>query len=354
MTELITLEQGAGGEAMQELIDGVILKYLNNANFRDKRIEIPLDALDDAAVIDGIVFTTDSHTVKPLFFPGGDIGRLAVSGTINDIAVMGAEPLALSSAFVIEEGFPIHDLQNILEGMRKTCEEAEVPVITGDTKVMEHGTIEKMIVNTSSIGKRSEFLSKNMKEVKKSRELNEKWIKDSNLEDGDRIIASGTIGDHGIAIISSREGYGFGTDIVSDVTPLNGMIAIALEVGGIVAMKDPTRGGVANALNELSSKSNVGILINEEDIPIRGGVRSACEMLGIDVLEIGNEGKVVMGVVKERVEDVLNALKTTKEGKDAEIIGEVRKDLRGVVMKTSMGGKRIIDPPIGDPVPRIC
>ena len=356
----IKMEHGAGGEGMRDLLE-LVLSYFN-FNFNGEKgnnrvtveVEVPLEALDDSAVVDNMVFTTDSHTVKPLFFPGGDIGTLAIAGTVNDIAVMGAEPLCLSAAFVIEEGFPFADFERILDSMRKTCEEAEVPVVTGDTKVVERGAVEKIVVNTSAMGKRTDALEKNMKEVRKHRELDGNWLIDSNLRDGDKIIVSGYIGDHGVALLSFREGFGFDTELKSDITPLNGLIYEILEVGGVVAMKDPTRGGLANLLNEFSEKSKVGILIEEEKIPIRESVGNACEMLGIDPLEVGNEGKVVMGVVKEKAEDVLDALRGTDKGKDAEIIGSVTKEIKGVVMKTRVGGRRIVEPPIADPVPRIC
>ncbi len=331
----------------------VIDSYLSDEK-ENSNVQVPLRALDDSAVVDNVVFTTDSHTVRPLFFPGGDIGTLAIAGTVNDIAVMGAEPLCLSAAFVIEEGFPFNDLERILDSMRKTCEEAEVPAVTGDTKVVESGAVEKIVVNTSAMGKRTEALEKNMKEVRKHRELDGNWLQDSNLRDGDKIIVSGYIGDHGVALLSFREGFGFDTELKSDITPLYRLIHEVLEVGGAVAMKDPTRGGLANSLNEFSEKSKVGILIEEERIPVRESVRNACEMLGIDPLEVGNEGKVVMGVVKEKAEDVLDALRGTEKGKDAEIIGSVTEELKGVVMKTRVGGMRIVEAPIDDPVPRIC
>jgi len=346
----ITLAHGAGGVIMQKLIKDYIVKHFGGSN-----AEVPLEALDDASVIEGIVLKSDSHTVKPLFFPGGDIGRLAVSGTVNDIAVMGAEPIALTSAFIIEEGFPISDFEKIIKSMKATCEEAEVYIITGDTKVMEKGALEKLVVNTSGIGKRSEALEKNIAEVKKYRKsFNSRWLVDSNISDGDKIIVSGTIGDHGIALLSYREGYGFESEIKSDVNPLNKMIKKLLEVGGITKMKDPTRGGVANALNEWSEKSKIGILIHEDKIPIKEGVKSACEMLGIDPLEVGNEGKILIAVVPEKAEDVLEELRRHPQGKDAEIIGEATKKFNGVILETSIGGKRVLPPPLGDPVPRIC
>ena len=348
----ITLAHGAGGEAMHRLIKEHILKSFGG--IRNKKIEVPLDMLDDSAVIDDIVFTTDSHTVKPIFFPGGDVGVLSVAGTINDIAVMGANPLALSAAFIIEEGFSIDDYTRIIDSMKKTSRSADVPIITGDTKVVEKGAAEKIFITTSGVGKRNELLDRNILEVKRYRKFNERWLLDSNLSDGDTIIISGNIGEHGVAILSFREGYGFESIIKSDVAPLNKMIAKILKVGGIVAMKDPTRGGVANTLNEWSQKSGVGISIEEENLPISEAVLSACEMLGIEPLNIGNEGKVVIGVVKEKADEVLSTLRKTPEGKNARIVGEVRKNIKGVVMETAVGGKRIVEQPVGDPVPRIC
>lgn len=347
--ERITMAHGAGGTVMSELIKKHVLKHLGGS-----RAEVPLEALDDSAVIDGIVLKSDSHAVKPIFFPGGDIGRLAVAGTVNDIAVIGAEPVALTCGFVLEEGLPIVDLERILESMSETCREAGVHIITGDTKVVEKGTLGGCVVNTSGIGRRNEALDKNIREVRKHRSFDARWILDSNLRNGDKIIVSGTVGDHGLAVLSVQEGYDFGSQIMSDVTPLNKLVLRLLNMGGIVAMKDPTRGGLSNALNEWSEKSRVGILTYEEKIPIRGDVEAACEMLGIDPLEVGNEGKLVIGVVPKRAQDVLAMLKQTKEGKDAEIVGEATDEFNGVALETVVGGKRILSPPIGDPVPRIC
>ena len=347
--ERITMAHGAGGKIMQDLIAKIIVKNLGGSG-----AEVPLEALDDSAVIDDIVLKSDSHTVKPLFFPGGDIGRLAVAGTVNDIAVMGAEPLALASGFIIEEGFPISDFERIVKSMAQTCREAGVHIITGDTKVMEKGTLEKLVVNTSGIGRRTEALDRNIAEVRRYRPFEARWLLDSNLRKGDKIIVSGTVGDHGVAILSFREGYDFGSEIVSDVAPLNHVTRRLLNIGGIVKMKDPTRGGLANTLNEWSEKSKIGIVVYEDRIPINEGVRAACEMLGIDPLEVGNEGKIVIALVPQKAEEVLAALKETKEGKNAEIIGEATDDFEEVVLATEVGGRRILAPPIGDPVPRIC
>jgi hydrogenase expression/formation protein HypE len=347
--ERITMAHGAGGTVMQDLIAKIIVKNLGGSG-----AEVPLEALDDSAVIDDIVLKSDSHTVKPLFFPGGDIGRLAIAGTVNDIAVMGAKPIALASGFIIEEGFPISDFERIVKSMAEACREAGVYVITGDTKVMERGTLEKLVVNTSGIGRRTRALDRNITEVRRYRPFEARWLLDSNLSKGDKIIVSGTVGDHGVAILSFREGYDFGSEIVSDVTPLNNVVERLLNVGGIVKMKDPTRGGLANILNEWSEKSKIGITVYEDKIPINEGVRAACEMLGIDPLEVGNEGKIAIAVVPQKAEEVLTALKETREGKNAEIIGETTGEFDEVVMVTEVGGRRILAPPVGDPVPRIC
>ena len=341
---------GAGGAVMNKLIKDYILKFLGGGEF-----EVPLEALDDAAVVNDIVLKSDSHAVKPIFFPGGDIGRLAISGTVNDIAVLGAKPIALACGFILEEGLPISDFEKILKSMKETCKEAEVHVVTGDTKVVEHGALGGCIVNVSGIGYRSKNLDHNLAVVRQFRpDFKARWILDSNLRPGDKIIVSGTVGDHGLAVLSAQEGLSFGSQIKSDVKPLNKLVERLLEVGGIVAMKDPTRGGLSNALNELSEKSKVGILVYEDKIPIRRDVKAACEMLGIDPLEVGNEGKLVIGVVPEKAEDVLEALRQTEEGKNAQIIGEATKEFDVVAMQTVVGGKRILTPPVGDPVPRIC
>jgi hydrogenase expression/formation protein HypE len=347
--ERITMAHGAGGAVMNELVVRYILKHLGGSN-----AEVPLEFLDDAAVVNGVVLKSDSHAVKPLFFPGGDIGRLAVAGTVNDIAVLGAEPVALASGFILEEGLLIADFERIVKSMSETCREAGVYVITGDTKVVEKGSLEGCVINTSGIGRRNQALERNIAEVRKHRDFKARWLLDSNLRPGDKILLSGTIGDHGLAVLSSREGYSFGSRIASDIAPLNKVIRQLLEVGGIVAMKDPTRGGLSNALNEWSEKSGLGILVEEEKIPIREDVRAACEMLGIDPLEVGNEGKIVIGVVPQKAEEVLAALRQTREGKNAQMIGEVTDQFKVVALRTVVGGKRVLTPPVGDPVPRIC
>jgi hydrogenase expression/formation protein HypE len=346
----ITMMHGGGGALMQHMIQNSILKNLN-----DKRCEVPLSALDDAAVVEGIVFSTDSYTVNPIFFPGGDIGKLSISGTVNDISVMGGDPFALACSLVIEEGFPFDDLETIMKSIQETCNEANVSIVTGDTKVMEKNSIDKLIINTTGIGKKNKLLEHNLNIIKKYRSDYDKlWLSDSNIRYGDKIIISGTLGDHGTAIISTRGNYGFETNIKSDVAPLNRMIGKALEVGGISSIKDPTRGGLANLLNEWSTKSRLGLKIYEENIPIKESVRTALGFLGIDVLEVGNEGKICLSVIPEKADEILQALKETKEGCDAMIIGEATNEFDLPILETVIGGNRIIPMPAGDPIPRIC
>ena len=351
-SEKITMLHGAGGSVMHDLVKNYVVKYFGGL---DNAAEVPLEAMDDAAVVGDIVFKSDSHAVKPIFFPGGDIGRLSISGTVNDIACLGAMPYALACGLILEEGLAISDLERILASMRATCIEAGVSIVTGDTKVVEKGALGGCVMNMSGIGKRTEALESNLEVVRRYRALSTRWALDSNIIVGTKIILSGTIGDHGLAVLSAQQGLKFGSEIVSDVKPLNRMIQNLLaKVGGVVAMKDPTRGGLADALNEWAEKSKVGILIHEEKVPVRSDVQTACEMLGLDPLEVGNEGKVIIGVVPEKARDVLEFLKQTPEGKDAQIIGEATTQFRGVAMQTAVGGKRIIAKPVGDPVPRIC
>jgi hydrogenase expression/formation protein HypE len=329
----VTLMHGAGGEVMGELLQTLTKFKHNNAG------GIGLEAMDDGAVIPlngtNLVFTTDSHVVRPIFFPGGDIGRIAVCGTINDLAMMGGHPVALSCGMIIEEGFEVDDLARIVASMDEALGEAGANLVTGDTKVMEKGALDGIVINTAGIG-----IAKHI-------------VRDNGLLPGDAIIVSGTLGDHGIAIMAHREGFDLGEQIRSDVAPLWGMMEPVLDVGPIHAMKDPTRGGFASAINEMARKSGVSIRIEEESIPIRKNVRSAAAMLGIDPLEVANEGKVVMGVPPSSVEAILAALHHHKYGKDAAVIGIVTKGSH-VIMETAIGGERFIEPPMGDPVPRVC
>jgi hydrogenase expression/formation protein HypE len=350
--DAITMLHGAGGTVMHDLVKNYVVKYFGGVG----NAEVPLEAMDDAAVVGDIVLKSDSHAVKPIFFPGGDIGRIAISGTVNDIAALGAEPYALACGLVLEEGLPLSDLERILASMRQTCTEANVGIVTGDTKVVEKGSLGGCVMNVSGIGRRTQALENNLKVVRQHRsDFSARWLLDSNLSVGDKIIVSGTLGDHGLAVLSAQQGLTFGSDIKSDVKPLNKLIHRMLnEVGGAVTIKDPTRGGLADALNELSEKSEVGILIHEDKIPIREDVRTASEMLGLDPLEVGNEGKIIIGAVPAKAEQLLKWLKQTEEGRDAQIIGEATSAFKGVAMQTAVGGRRIIARPVGDPVPRIC
>ncbi len=353
--EKITMLHGAGGTVMHDLIKNYIVKHFKNIDNADSA-EVPLQAMDDAAAIGDIVLKSDSHAVKPLFFPGGNIGHIAISGTVNDIAALGAEPYALACGVILEEGFALSDFEKILISMRKMCVQARVSIVTGDTKVVERGTLGGCVMNVSGIGRRTKATENNLQVVKQyQKDFTQRWLLDSNLRVGNKIILSGTIGDHGIAILSAQQGLKFGSKIESDVKPLNILIQKILgKIGGIVSIKDPTRGGLAECLNEFSEKSKTGILIHEDKVPIREDVRAACEMLGLDPFEIGNEGKIAIGVVEKKANQVLEFLRNTAEGKDAEIIGEVTKEFKGVGMKTIVGGNRIIARPVGDPVPRIC
>lgn len=350
--EKITMLHGAGGTVMHNLVKNYIVKYFGGlAN----AAEVPLEAMDDAAVVGDIVFKSDSHAVKPIFFPGGDIGRLAISGTVNDISAMGAQPYALACGFILEEGLPIADLERILASMRETCIEAGVGIVTGDTKVVEKGSLGGLVMNVSGIGKRTPALDSNLKVARQYRNVAARWTLDSNLAAADKIILTGTIGDHGLAVLSAQQGLTFGSEIKSDVRPLNRMTQRLLgEIGGVISIKDPTRGGLADALNEWAEKSKVGILIHENKVPIREDVQAACDMLGLDPLEVGNEGKYIIGIIPEKAQEALEFLKQTEEGKNAQIIGEATNQFKGVAMQTQVGGKRIVARPVGDPVPRIC
>lgn len=335
----ITLSHGAGGSVMGELIE-----FLTEI-ITEKKITngIGLPELDDAGTIPmkdyEIVLTTDAHAVSPIFYPGGDIGRLSISGTVNDVLVMGALPIAIADTMVIEEGFEFQKLKRILESMNETAKEANVKIIAGDVKVVPHGDLNEILISTTGVGIAERG----------------KLILDSGLKPGNKIIVTGTIGDHGIAILANREGMKFETPLKSDTAPLNETIAAALKAGKITAMKDPTRGGLAAALNEFAKKTNSSIWLDEGKIPIRKEVIAACEMFGMDPFEITSEGKAIIGVESVDAENILAAIKKTKYGKNAAIIGEVKTERPGsVILRTEVGGHRIIDVPYGEPIPRVC
>lgn len=335
--EKVSLKHGAGGEAMMNLIENVVIEEA----IEKEDIPVGLKNLDDGAVIKvgrkNLVFTTDSHAIKPLFFPGGDIGKLAVSGTINDVAMMGGKPIALASAMVLSEGFPIEDLKKITQSMNETAEKEGIPIVTGDTKVVEKESLDGIIITTTGLG------------------VSDSLITDEGLNPEDRIIVTGDIGEHETSIIAYRENIETGKEVKSDVNPIWRTIEAGLDVGGITAMKDPTRGGLAGNLNEMASKSEVGIILDEEEIPIPDPVKNTGAMLGIDPLQLTNEGKALLGVKQEKTEEVLKAIKNTEFGKNAKTIGRATKDNPGkVIINTKVGGKRIVRAPVGAPTPRIC
>jgi len=334
LNDRILLAHGSGGELAHELVEKSFVKALSNPF---------LARLDDSAVFDfsgRLAFTTDSYVVSPIFFPGGDIGKLAVCGTVNDLAMSGARPLYLSLSFIIEEGLLKSDLERVVDSIRETADEAGVEVVTGDTKVVHRGSADKLFINTAGVGIIPEGVN----------------ISGGNARAGDKVILSGTIGDHGIAVISQREGLGFSTNLKSDCAPLGGLVADMLNASpDIHCLRDPTRGGLATSLNELARQSGVSVRIDEGKIPVREEVLAACEMLGFDPLYVANEGKLVAIVPAGTADKVLRAMRENRYGEGAAIIGEVDGGRPGrVVMRTTLGASRIVDMLVGDLLPRIC
>jgi len=332
-TARVAMKHGAGGRAMRRLIEQVFLRNAGSV----------AAAMDDGAAIpiDGgwLVVTTDSHVIQPIVFPGGDIGRLAVAGTVNDLAMMGAtEPLGLTCGVIVEEGFPVEDLARIQASIAAACEEAGTAIVAGDTKVMRRGEIDGLVINTSGVA------------------ITKAIVRDAGLAPGDRIIVTGTIGDHGMAVMAVRQEFEFREPLRSDVAPLNGLVRAALAAAGagISAMKDPTRGGVASALHEMASKARVGIVLDEASLPVRPSVRAAADLLGIDPLLIANEGKALIGVRSSAVEAVLAALRAHPYGADAAVIGTVISETPGSVMVDTGFGRRLLSEPDGELLPRIC
>jgi len=331
----VLLAHGSGGKTMHKLIKEFFVEGFNNPI---------LAQLTDAAIINGkvkaLAFTTDSYVVNPIFFPGADIGKLAICGTVNDLSVVGAEPLYISCGFVIEEGLDLSILKAVIQSMKSAAKKAGVKVVTGDTKVVEKGKADKIFINTSGVG----VIEGNVKLGK------------SRIKPGDKVIINGFIGEHEIAVLSEREGFDFESDIKSDCAPLNGLISNILKLGsGIKFMRDPTRGGLATVLNEIVEGSDYGIELNEEDIPISDGVMAACELLGFESIYLANEGKVVAIVSDADAKRVLNIMRRHPLGKDAKIVGEVVKVPKGkVILKTKVGGMRLIEMLTGEQLPRIC
>ncbi len=350
----ITLAHGSGGKAMHELIEGLFLEYLKNPLLEKLEDQAVFEIRNPAMIANGettqgalrLAFTTDSYVVDPIFFPGGDIGELAVNGTVNDLAMSGARPLYLSAGFIIEEGFAIEDLKRLLASMRDAAHAAGVDIVTGDTKVVQRGSADKIFINTAGIGVIE-------------RPVN---ISAGRAQAGDRVILSGAMGDHGTTILIARGELELETDIESDTAPLHSLVdemldeaARAARLEAIHTLRDPTRGGVATTLNEIALTSEVCIEIYENRIPVREAVKGACEILGLDPLYVANEGKLLAIVASDIAEQVVARMRENPYGREACIIGEVKPEPQGIVaMVTGFGGKRIVDMLVGEQLPRIC
>ncbi|HJZ57012.1 MAG TPA: hydrogenase expression/formation protein HypE [Gemmataceae bacterium] len=332
----VLLGHGSGGRLSAELLRRVFLPAFANES---------LSALEDQATVhlpgsQVLAFTTDSYVVRPVFFPGGDIGRLAVCGTVNDLAVGGARPMFLSAAFILEEGLPLADLRRVVGSMRAACVEADVTVVTGDTKVVDRGKCDAIFITTAGVGLVPNGVSLSI----------------HNARPGDRILVSGTLGDHGIAVMSAREGLEFETALESDVAPLAGLTRVMLEAcPAIRCMRDPTRGGLASVLNELAAASRVGVKLNEAATPLRPEVRAACEMLGFDPLYVASEGRLIAVVPSGDADRLLGVMRKHPLGRGSAVIGDVVADHPGVVtLRTRVGGERVVPLLAGDQLPRIC
>lgn len=335
-TDTVLMAHGSGGTMMRDIIEQMFFEAYAGETLRQA---------DDAAVLslssDRIAFSTDTFVVTPRFFPGGDIGHLAVCGTVNDVATSGAIPRYLSCGFVLEEGFPLEELERICASMAATAKEAGVEIVTGDTKVVNRGHGDGVYINTAGVGELAEGVN----------------LSASNIKPGDKILISGTIGDHGIAIISTREELSFSTCVESDAAPLNHLIQgvlAACPAGTVRAFRDPTRGGLASTLNEFAESSHVDIRIDEDEVPVLDQVRGACEMLGYDVFQVANEGKMVCVCAPEVADQALEAMRDDKYGRQAAIIGEVLEGDSRVYLRTGFGSERILDMLVGEQLPRIC
>jgi hydrogenase expression/formation protein HypE len=331
----ILLSHGAGGRMSHDLLHELFVPFFDNALLR---------ALDDSAVIPAgparLAFTTDSYVVKPLFFPGGDIGRLAICGTVNDLAMVGARPVGLSASFILEEGFPLEDLEGVLASMKGAAKEAGVQVVTGDTKVVEHGAAEGLYITTAGVGTIPDGVA----------------IGSAQAKPGDAVMVSGPIGDHEIAVLMARGEFSLQGEVESDCAPLNGLVDAMLKAcPEIHCLRDPTRGGLATVLWEIAQASGTGVLIDEGEVPIRDEVRSVCDLLGFDPYYLANEGKLVAFVPEGEVSKVLKAMRAHPLGREAAIVGKVQAEHPGkVLLKTGIGGHRLLEPLSGEQFPRIC
>jgi hydrogenase expression/formation protein HypE len=334
-SKTVLLAHGSGGKLSQELVRNMFIGELANE---------ALCRMDDSACLDvgggRLAFTTDSYVVSPIFFPGGDIGRLAVCGTVNDLSTSGATPKYLSLAMIIEEGLPFEELSRVVQSIKTTAAAAGVCIVTGDTKVVNRGKADKLFINTAGIGVIPQSVQ----------------ISGCNACPGDLVILNGSIGDHGMAIMAQREGFTFKIPVESDCAPLNGLVAAMMKVSNnIHVLRDPTRGGLASTLNEIAAQSGVGIEIDESNIPVKEAVRTACELLGFDPLYVANEGKMIAIVAKDDADKVLTAMRSNRYGVGAAIIGEITAEHKNrVVLRTALGARRIVDMLSGELLPRIC
>jgi hydrogenase expression/formation protein HypE len=348
-SELIQLAHGSGGRLSHDLVEHLFAQHFDNP---------PLLQLDDSAVVEihsagsetsgprshttRLAISTDSYVISPIFFPGGDIGKLAVCGTVNDVSMSGAHPLWLSAGFILEEGLPLADLERIVTSMAATARQAGVQIVAGDTKVVDRGSADRIFINTAGVGLVPPGVD----------------IAGDQARPGDLVLLSGTIGDHGMTIMTQRDGLRFDSPLESDCAPLNGMVAsllAAVPLGAIRCLRDPTRGGLATTLNELAQRSGVGIEVDETAVPVRDAVRGACELLGLDPLYVANEGKLVAAVAPEHAVSALAALRAHEYGHMAAIIGRVSESHTGrVVLRTALGARRVVDMLVGEQLPRIC
>ncbi|NFV80331.1 hydrogenase expression/formation protein HypE [Magnetospirillum aberrantis] len=336
----IDLTHGGGGRAMQQLVEELFVAAFDNDALNQRNDQAAFDVPPEMLRGGRMVMTTDGYVISPLFFPGGDIGSLAVHGTVNDVAMAGARPLSLSAGFIIEEGFPLSDLKRIVDSMANASREAGVPVVTGDTKVVEKGKGDGIFITTTGIGVVPPGVN----------------VSGDRARAGDAVLVSGTMGDHGVAVMSQRESLGFDTAILSDSAALHTLVAdMVAATPDIHVLRDPTRGGLASTLNEIAVQSGVGIALRESDIPVRPEVKGACELLGLDPLYVANEGKLICICAPEHADTLLAVMRAHPLGRDAALVGTCVEDSHAfVTMRTAMGGNRVVDWLAGEQLPRIC